>query len=84
MLPRPNRWSAPRAAGSTSCENGLSVNSVTSCSFARSVRDAYDTSGGASSIDAFSPVTGQTYTMRCSGAIPVVCTGGNSAAVYIR
>jgi hypothetical protein len=48
------------------------------------VKSAYENSSGASVIDAYSRVTGQTYTMRCSGAIPVICGGGNNAAVYIR
>jgi hypothetical protein len=72
------------AGGSTTCDPGLTVNSVTSCPFARNVRSTYESSGGASSIDVYSPVTGQTYRMSCSGGIPVVCTGGNGAAVYIR
>jgi hypothetical protein len=70
--------------GSSSCGDGLSVNSATSCPFARSVRDAYEASGGGSRVQASSPVTGETYTMSCSGGVPVVCTGGNNAAVYIR
>ncbi|HKG03043.1 MAG TPA: hypothetical protein VKB03_07665 [Conexibacter sp.] len=72
------------ASGSTACGDGLSVNSVTSCPFARNVRDTYEGSGGASTIDVYSPVTAQTYRMSCSGGVPVVCTGGNGAAVYIR
>lgn len=72
------------AGGSTSCGDGLSVNSVTSCPFARNVRVTYEGSGGASTIDVYSPVTGQTYRMSCSSGVPVVCTGGDGAAVYIR
>jgi hypothetical protein len=72
------------SSGSTPCGDGLSVNSATSCSFARNVRDAYRDSGGASEIDVYSPVTKRTYTMRCSGGVTTVCTGGNNAAVYIR
>jgi hypothetical protein len=73
-----------RVHGSTSCGEGLSVNSVTSCSFARNVRDEYRLSGGASVIDVYSPVTKLTYTMYCSDGVPTICTGGNNAAVYIR
>jgi hypothetical protein len=72
------------SSGSVSCGDGLSVNSATSCPFAQNVRNAYNSSGGASSVDVFSPVTGTTYTMFCSGGIPTVCRGGNNAVVYIR
>lgn len=71
-------------SGSTSCGDGLSVNSRTSCPFARNVKDTYEGSGGASTIDVYSPVTGQSYRMTCTSGLPVVCTGGNGAAVYIR
>jgi hypothetical protein len=84
--------SAPGSPGSgggntpstSSCGGGLSVNSVTSCPFAANVADSYRSSGGASIIDVYSPVTGRTYTMNCSGGVPVACSGGNGAAVYIR
>lgn len=75
---------APSGGGSSSCGDGLSVNSQTTCPFARAVRDAYEASGGRSRVRASSPVTGETYTLNCSGGMPVVCTGGNNAAVYIR
>lgn len=75
---------AQSASSGSSCGGGLSVNSVTSCPFAQNVAEAYRGSGGASSIDVYSPVTGTTYTMSCGGGVPVVCTGGNGAAVYIR
>lgn len=67
-----------------SCGEGLSVNSVTSCPFARAVRDEYERTGGASSIEVYSSVTKQSYTMTCSGGGPVVCRGGNGAVVTIR
>lgn len=76
--------SSSGGSGSTACGDGLSVNSVTSCPFARNVRDSYEGSGGASTIDVYSPVTAQTYRMSCSSGVPVVCSGGNGAAVYIR
>ncbi|MBB1026364.1 serine/threonine protein kinase [Dietzia sp. DQ11-38-2] len=60
--------------------------SVTSCEFAVSVRSTYLASGGNGgpmTIDAYSPVTGATYTMSCSGGPVVTCTGGNNAVVYI-
>lgn len=66
------------------CGEGLSVNSVTTCPFARAVRDEYESSNGASVIEVFSPVTKQSYTMTCSGGGPVVCRGGNGAEITIR
>lgn len=72
---------APAAA---SCGDGLSVNSATSCPFARAVRDAYESSGGDSVLEVFSPVTQRSYTMTCSGQVPTVCRGGNGAIVTIR
>ena len=81
--PAPPPASGGGGSGST-CGDGLSVNSVTSCPFARAVRDAYESSGGSSVIEVYSPVTKQSYTMRCSGGVPTVCTGGNGAVVTIR
>jgi hypothetical protein len=72
------------ATGTRDCGDGLSVNSVTSCPFARSVRDAFEASGGAEVVEAYSPVTGEVYTMTCSRGIPTVCRGGNNAVVTIR
>ena len=72
------------AEGSRSCGGGLTVNSVTSCSFAENVRDEYRRSGGAPTIEVFSPTTQRLYTMSCSGGLPTVCRGGNGAAVFIR
>jgi hypothetical protein len=72
------------AAPSTgaSCGNNVSVGPNTSCPFALNVRAAYEQSGGASTIRAYSPVTGVTYTMSCTGGSPHVCRGGNDASVY--
>ncbi|MCP9490417.1 MAG: hypothetical protein MSC31_11160 [Solirubrobacteraceae bacterium MAG38_C4-C5] len=86
--PAPSPATAPSPAngggGSSSCGDGLSVNSQTSCPFARVVRDAYEASGRSSRVQATSPVTGETYTMTCTSSASTVCTGGNNAAVYIR
>lgn len=65
-----------------------SANSVTSCPFAQSVRDAYVASGAdgkAATVSAYSPVTGRTYSMNCTpaGENVVRCTGGNNAVVYV-
>jgi serine/threonine protein kinase len=79
-----------RAAGSTvvvpssaaSCTTNLWVNSVTSCPFAENTRSAYAEANGAKSISSYSPVTGETYAMKCEGAGTVVCRGGDNAAVW--
>jgi serine/threonine protein kinase len=71
-------------AGSTPCPEttGLWVNGVTTCPFAENTRSAYAEAGGADEIQVYSPVTGLTYDMACSGSSLVTCTGGNEAAVY--
>jgi hypothetical protein len=74
----------PPTAGPSSCGGGISVNASTTCPFAQNVAEEYRSSGGASSIEVYSPVTKQTYTMSCSGGVPTVCRGGNNAVVYIR
>lgn len=65
-----------------SCGSGLWVNSVTTCPFAGNTRSAYAEANGATQISAYSPVTGQTYAMKCEGAGTVVCRGGDNAAVW--
>jgi len=76
---------APRAAsGTTQCGDGLSVGPNTTCAFARNVRSTYESSGGQSVIEVYSPVTKQTYTMSCSGSAPKVCRGGNDASVFFN
>jgi molecular chaperone DnaK len=62
-----------------SCGEDLSANESTSCPFARNVRDAYD---GSDTLEAYSPVTGQNYTMDCSTGDYTTCAGGNNAEVY--
>ncbi|WP_235214975.1 MULTISPECIES: serine/threonine protein kinase [Rhodococcus] len=59
---------------------------VTSCEFSEEVRFEYVSQpqrGGTVTVNATSPVTGQTYTMSCSGSKVVTCTGGNNAVVYV-
>lgn len=60
---------------------------ATSCPFARTVRDAYlatASPGDPASVDAYSPVTGQSYQMRCTGDDRhITCRGGNNAVVYL-
>ncbi|MDW5594027.1 hypothetical protein VSS74_06760 [Conexibacter stalactiti] len=74
---------SPGGNSGSACGGGISVNSVTSCSFAANVAAAFYDSG-AGTVYATSPVTGQTYAMSCRSGVPTVCTGGNGAAVYIR
>lgn len=72
-------------SSTSSCGDGLSVGPNTSCAFASSVREAYfDNGGGSGTVQAFSPVTGETYTMSCTAGAPTTCTGGNNASVFIR
>lgn len=84
---------AGRPAGAYECWGGpgqyASVavgSSVTSCEFASSVWGEYIGAGGsgqAMTVTAYSPVTGTTYTMTCSGGAVITCTGGNNAVVHI-
>jgi hypothetical protein len=81
-------YSTPCASVFSSPSFGRSAvgSSVTSCEFAEEVRASYLRQGirnGAVSVDAYSPVTGRTYTMNCSGNTVVTCTGGNDAVVYL-
>ena len=80
-VPQPAYTQAPAYSGLSSCGNGLYVNSVTSCPFAENVESAWAASGAASYITVYSPVTGLDYTMYCTGASAITCTGGNNALV---
>jgi len=72
------------AAGSGNCSGALSANSNTTCGFAENVEEAYyaEIGSGSGTVIAYSPTTGQTYSMYCSSGSPHECTGGNDAAVY--
>ena len=73
------------SGGTSSCGGDLAVGPNTSCGFAQNVEQAYDqTSGGDQTVTAFSPATGITYTINCSGGSPHVCTGGTThdASIY--
>jgi serine/threonine protein kinase len=65
-----------------SCGGSLWVNSVTTCPFAENTRSAYAEANGAREISSYSPVTGETYAMKCEGAGTVVCRGGSNASVW--
>lgn len=59
---------------------------ATSCEFAEAVRFQYVSQpqrGTTVTLDANSPVTGQTYSMTCTGDRVVTCTGGNNAIIYL-
>lgn len=61
---------------------------VTSAGFAANVfeafQEAYGRTGSANvSVSAYSPATGKTYRLSCSGGGTVYCTGGNNARVKI-
>lgn len=80
----PSAWPP---AGTTLCrDTNIAVNEVTSCEFATNVAIAYEESGGARTIEAYSPVTEQWYDMTCQQQPRdiVRCAGGNNAQVYLR
>jgi hypothetical protein len=88
VVPAPYYVPAPATfsdCGGDAASGGISVNSVTSCPFAENVESAWDSSGdsGSGTVTAYSPVTGQTYTMYCTPSDTgyEVCTGGNNAYV---
>lgn len=77
------------------CPSGHSgvATTVTSCAFADNVRRAYLAQGGPD-VEAYSPVTGETYAMECVRGFEahlsdgqtvqaVRCTGGNNAVVVV-
>ena len=65
-----------------SCGDGIVAGPNTTCPFARNVRDAYyDAPGVVTTVEVWSPVTGQTYTMSCAPAgSGISCAGGNDAS----
>ncbi len=78
------------SAGSGPYGSSAAGTAVTSCEFAEAVRQAYLDPGVVSaegepvSVEATSPVTGQSYTLQCVAANDVVtCRGGNNAVVYL-
>jgi hypothetical protein len=73
---------ASAGSGETSCGGGLAVGPDTTCVFAEAVQAAYRSSGGSSTVEAYSPVTNKDYEMTCVTTEVVTCTGGVGAAVY--
>ena len=87
--PPPDEDTAPSGgtggvhADAESCGGGVYVDSsTTSCAFGRNVAADYYSSSS-DTFESFSPATGETYEMTCSGPPPIVCTGGDNATVYL-
>ena len=64
-----------------SCGGLVFTGPDTSCPFAENVVSAYGGQFGNATVTASSPVTGETYTMQCSGESPISCPGGTNALV---
>lgn len=60
-------------------------NSVTSCPFALNVQSTFVSgpAGTPATLEVYSPVTSKIYVVTCTGTQPVICTGGNSALIYL-
>ena len=76
---------APAAPALTACGLGTYNEEVyagqdTSCPFALNVEQVWS-SAPSNTFNAYSPVTGLSYTMTCNGAATTDCTGGNNALV---
>ena len=79
---------APAQASNCNYGNYAAGTSKTSDSFAANVYSAFKSeceriNSPAVTVVATSPVTGQAYTMNCSGVGVVYCRGGNNAVVRI-
>lgn len=76
---------APAGGPAKYCAGGVGASAATSCDFAMNVAGEYGSNPGAATIGAYSPVTGQHYTMSCAATSgwSAVCTGGNGAVVFI-
>jgi hypothetical protein len=73
---------APVQSG-TNCGGGIFAGPNTSCPFAQNVHDAWLAApGDTNTLQVYSPVTNQTYTMNCAPAgSGITCSGGNNASV---
>jgi hypothetical protein len=73
----------PPVSTSTDCGGGLIAGPNTSCLFAENVQIAYDDAPGLyATVQAYSPVTGETYAMSCAPAgAGMTCSGANNASV---
>jgi S1-C subfamily serine protease len=76
--------SAQPASSDTTCSATVVAGPTTSCAFALNVESAWlNAPSGATTVDAYSPVTNKTYSMQCEQGNPTVCRGGNDAVVFI-
>jgi membrane protein involved in colicin uptake len=81
----PAQPAQPAQPQGTSCGSNVSAGQNTTCAFALNVAAEYLTQGGGTrTIDVYSPVTNQYYSMTCVAGVPTVCRGGSNAVVYIR
>ena len=74
---------APAGPALTNCGEGVLAGPDTSCPFALNVEESWSETGGTNPVIAYSPVTGSTYAMNCSGTVGGLqeCTGGDNALV---
>jgi hypothetical protein len=87
-LQQQNGTSTPTGGSSDSsgrdCGSGVvALNAGTTCPFALNVAATYYDSGQPGTVEVFSPVTHQTYTMSCTAGHPHTCSGGNNAQVSV-
>ena len=76
---------AERHGARVVCGDRIEAGAVTSCDFAREVEKTFyasDSQVDPAILNVRSPVTNQTYEMRCNLSSPHRCTGGNDASVY--
>ncbi len=75
--------SAGPLSSSQQCGGGVVAGPNTSCAFALNVQQAWQQAPGTTNtVDVYSPVTGQTYTMTCGPAgTEISCSGANNASV---
>ncbi len=79
----PAASAAPAAPSLTNCGGDVYAGADTSCPFALNVEESWSETGGTNPVIAYSPVTGSTYAMNCSGTVGGLqeCTGGDNALV---
>jgi hypothetical protein len=75
--------SSANVSGSTDCGGGIIAGPNTSCPFAQNVHEAWlGAPGDTNTLQVYSPVTNQTYTMNCAPAgAGITCSGANNASV---
>jgi serine/threonine-protein kinase len=74
---------APAGPALTNCGGDVLAGPNTSCPFALNVEESWSETGGTNPVIAYSPVTGSSYAMNCSGTVGGLqeCTGGDNALV---